>query len=82
MDKMTTTDGNRVADAEAYRKQNITLDTILVNEIGQFGKFQLRAVILAAIIAIFSAWGASEYVFTTARITTRFVLQEYYFLQY
>lgn len=47
------------------------LDRILVEEVGQFGPYQLRNLLLAAIIAIFTAFAASEYVFTTARVPSR-----------
>lgn len=53
------------------KPKKIDLDTILVEEVGQFGRFQLRVLFLAVIVVIFAAWGASEYVFTTARINTR-----------
>lgn len=58
-------------DAKADITSKINLDTILVNEIGQFGKFQFKTLVLAIIIAIFASWGSTEYVFTTARINTR-----------
>ncbi|KAL4709601.1 hypothetical protein ACJJTC_007332 [Scirpophaga incertulas] len=48
----------------------IDLDTILVNEIGQFGWFQARTILLAIILVIFCAWSSAQYVFNTARITT------------
>lgn len=51
----------------------VDLDTILVEEIGQFGKFQLRTLLLTVIVVIFAAFHA-EYVFTTARIETRSVI--------
>ncbi|CAB3255004.1 unnamed protein product [Arctia plantaginis] len=63
-------------DPETEIIGKVTLDTIFVKEIGQFGKFQLKTVCLAAIIAIFASWGATEYVFTTARINTRCVIPE------
>lgn len=50
----------------------LNLDTILVEEIGQFGLYQLRSMILAIIVVIFAACVASEYIFTTARINTRY----------
>lgn len=53
-------------------ERKVDLDTILVNEIGQFGRYQLRTLALAAVVVIFAAFHA-EYVFTTARINTRFV---------
>lgn len=58
-------------DPESEIMEQVTLDSIFVKEIGQFGRFQLKTVFLAAIIAIFASWGATEYVFTTARISTR-----------
>ncbi|KAF9803198.1 hypothetical protein SFRURICE_018349 [Spodoptera frugiperda] len=53
----------------------VDLDTILVEEIGQFGKFQLRTLLLTVIVVIFAAFHA-EYVFTTARIETRCLIPE------
>ncbi|KOB51980.1 Organic cation transporter, partial [Operophtera brumata] len=57
-------------------QKKIDLDTILVEEIGQFGRFQLRVLLLAVIVVIFAAWGASEYVFTTARLNTRCLIPQ------
>ncbi|KAL4709508.1 hypothetical protein ACJJTC_007239 [Scirpophaga incertulas] len=54
----------------------IDLDTILVNEIGQFGWFQARTILLAIILVIFCAWSSAQYVFSTARITTRCYIPE------
>lgn len=62
---------NVVEDA---RRKKVNLDNILVDEIGQFGRYQIRTLILTVIVIIFSAWGATEYIFTTARIKTRFVV--------
>ncbi|KPJ16068.1 Organic cation transporter protein [Papilio machaon] len=56
--------------------QRIDLDTILVEEIGQFGWYQFRTLLLAVLMVIFAAWAASEYVFTTARISTRCLIPE------
>ncbi|KOB66489.1 Organic cation transporter, partial [Operophtera brumata] len=53
----------------------VDLDTILINEVGQFGRFQLRTLALTAIGVIFAAFHA-EYVFTTARINTRCLIPE------
>ncbi|XP_052749988.1 organic cation transporter protein-like [Galleria mellonella] len=58
------------------KKSKVDLDTILVQELGQFGLFQLKTVILAVIMVIFSSWGANEYVFTTSRINTRCLIPE------
>lgn len=52
-------------------KKKMDLDTLLIEEIGQFGRFQFRTFVLALVMVIFSAWAAVEYMFTTARISTR-----------
>lgn len=49
----------------------VDLDRILIEEVGQFGPYQLRNLMLAAVIGIFTAFAASEYVFTTARVPSR-----------
>lgn len=51
----------------------IDLDSIM-EEIGQFGSFQRRLMLICAVVSILSAWTFSEYLFTTARISTRYVL--------
>lgn len=51
----------------------IDLDYILVEEVGQFGKYQLTTLLLAAIPVIFAAFASGEFVFTTARIPSRYV---------
>ncbi|GBP74445.1 Organic cation transporter protein [Eumeta japonica] len=56
-------------------RNQVDLDTILVQEVGQFGPYQLRTILLAAIIVIFMAWHA-EYVFTAARTPTRCFIEE------
>lgn len=61
--------GIKMEDEEP--KKAMDLDTILVNEIGQFGWFQLRILGLSISMAIFAAWAAAEFNFTTARIPTR-----------
>lgn len=55
------------------KRKKVDLDTILVEELGQFGLYQLRIVLLAVVVVIFGAWAAVEYIFTTARINTRSV---------
>ncbi|CAG9562492.1 unnamed protein product [Danaus chrysippus] len=52
-------------------KTNIDLDNILVEEVGQIGKYQIVTVLLAALPVIFSAFASGEYIFTTARIPSR-----------
>ncbi|XP_053604726.1 organic cation transporter protein-like [Plodia interpunctella] len=56
--------------------RRINLDDILTDELGQFGLFQLKTLLLALGIVIFMSWGANEYVFTTARINTRCLIPE------
>ncbi|XP_030021072.2 organic cation transporter protein [Manduca sexta] len=60
---------------ESDAPSKVDLDTILVEEIGQFGRFQLRTLCLTMIAVVFSAFHA-EYVFTTARINTRCLIPE------
>ncbi|XP_052749990.1 organic cation transporter protein-like isoform X2 [Galleria mellonella] len=48
----------------------VDLDLILVEEIGQLGRYQLITLALASLPAIFGAF-TSEYIFTVARIPTR-----------
>lgn len=52
-------------------RTNIDLDNILVEEVGQIGKYQIVTVLLAALPVIFSAFASGEYIFTTARIPSR-----------
>ncbi|CAH0399956.1 unnamed protein product [Chilo suppressalis] len=75
---MANVDDKRNSDVkiEEGQKSGIDLDTILVEEIGQFGWFQIKVVLLTIIIVIFASWGANEYIFTTARISTRCYIPE------
>ena len=52
-------------------ERKMELDDILVEEIGQFGRYQLRTFLLSVLLVLFVAWSAVEYMFTTARISTR-----------
>ncbi|CAG9136523.1 unnamed protein product [Plutella xylostella] len=54
----------------------VDLDRILVEELGQFGRYQLRTFLLCILLVIFVAFSASEYVFTTSRIRTRCAIPE------
>lgn len=56
---------------EGQKPQKVDLDTILIEELGQFGRYQLITLALAALPVIFSAFAAGEYIFTTARIPSR-----------
>lgn len=64
-----TADNNNAEQGST--ESRVDLDTILVEEVGQFGCFQIRSLILGMIVTIFASWGANEFIFTTARIPTR-----------
>lgn len=49
----------------------VNIETILVREVGQFGRYQKRVFAIAVLATIITAIAANEYLFTTARITTR-----------
>ncbi|XP_050348948.1 organic cation transporter protein-like [Nymphalis io] len=61
---------------EKEENERVHLDTILKNDIGQFGRFQLRMLGLAALVVVFIGWSTSEYLFTAARINTRCLIPE------
>ncbi|XP_034829493.1 organic cation transporter protein-like [Maniola hyperantus] len=56
--------------------KKVNLDNILVEEIGQFGRYQIRTLTLTVVVMIFVSWAATEYIFTTARIPTRCLIPE------
>lgn len=58
-------------EAGNNESNKIDLDNILRDEVGQFGKYQIITVLLAALPVMFSAFASGEYIFTTARIPTR-----------
>ncbi|KAJ2951326.1 hypothetical protein O0L34_g5727 [Tuta absoluta] len=62
-------------NSEDMKKKGIDLDTILVEELGQFGKYQLKTLLLLAVAMLLSGWQA-EYIFTAARINTRCLIPE------
>lgn len=59
---------NKVAAAKV-----LDFDTILKKEVGHFGWFQVRNIVLAFIAVIFLGWSNSAYIFTAARIPNRLV---------
>ncbi|KAJ2951328.1 hypothetical protein O0L34_g5729 [Tuta absoluta] len=65
-----------VSDPEEQKRKVVDLDTILTQELGQFGWYQARMMLLAVVVVIFGAWAAVEYIFTTARIETRCLIPE------
>ncbi|XP_069358096.1 organic cation transporter protein-like [Maniola hyperantus] len=56
--------------------KKLNLDNVLVEEIGQFGRYQIRTLLLISIVLVFAGWSATEYIFTTARIKTRCLIPE------
>lgn len=55
---------------ETLVKKPLDLDDVLVNELGQFGWFQMRNILLVAIPIIMSAF-MSEYIFSAAAVPHR-----------
>lgn len=51
-------------------KKTLDIDA-LQQEVGQFGLFQVRNILLSLIVVVFLGWSNNLYVFTTARIPTR-----------
>lgn len=64
--KSSMTPGSRKASV----LEPLDLDYVLVNELGQFGRFQLQNILLVAIPIIMSAF-MSEYIFSAAAIPHR-----------
>ncbi|XP_050677872.1 organic cation transporter protein-like [Leptidea sinapis] len=64
------------APSHGDERSKISLDTLLVEEIGQFGRYQWRMLGLTVVFVIFAAWAAVEFVFTTGRISTRCLIPE------
>ncbi|KAL0880513.1 hypothetical protein ABMA27_002909 [Loxostege sticticalis] len=77
---MANTDGEKVDASKFLRKDSapdtLNFDQILQEEVGQFGWFQVRNIILAMTAVIFLVWGNNSYVFTAARIPTRCLVPE------
>ncbi|XP_045769443.1 organic cation transporter-like protein isoform X2 [Maniola jurtina] len=57
-------------------KPKVSLNTILFEAIGQFGRYQLRMVMLMGMLSVFTAFSAVEYMLTTGRIKTRCLIPE------
>lgn len=61
---------NEVSDT--HETENIVnIEKILVDEVGQFGRYQQRVFAVALLVAMMAAFSGNEYLFTTARIRTR-----------
>jgi hypothetical protein len=54
-------------------KKISNLDQILIKEVGQCGRFQLRVIALCALVALFSGFDGNLYIFTFAQVRTRLV---------
>ncbi|XP_038214317.1 organic cation transporter protein-like [Zerene cesonia] len=65
-----------MAESEKGERKGVDLDSILVEEIGQFGKYQILTLALAAFPVMFSAFAAGEYIFTTARVPSRCLIPQ------
>ncbi|XP_059057460.1 organic cation transporter protein-like [Achroia grisella] len=61
---------NGESDNSDTGNTGVDLDLILVQEIGQFGRYQLITLALASLPAIFGGF-TGEYIFTAARVPTR-----------
>ncbi|XP_063362770.1 organic cation transporter protein-like [Cydia amplana] len=57
-------------------KRDMNLDRILVEEIGQWGRFQLRAVVLCALVALVGSVQCYAYLFTVVKVKTRCLIPE------
>ncbi|XP_072932997.1 organic cation transporter protein-like [Epargyreus clarus] len=58
------------SDSDGVDKK-VDLDTILIQDVGQFGRYQFITLMLAALPVIFSAFASGEYIFTVGRIPSR-----------
>ncbi|XP_047523322.1 organic cation transporter protein-like [Pieris napi] len=61
---------------EDGNKDEVSLDKLLIEEVGQLGRYQWRILALTVVTVIFAAWAAVEYIFTTGRIPTRCLIPE------
>ncbi|XP_047990560.1 organic cation transporter protein-like [Leguminivora glycinivorella] len=57
-------------------KRSMNLDRILVEEVGQWGRFQLKAVVLCALVAIMGGLQCYVYLFTVVKVKTRCLIPE------
>ncbi|VVC91058.1 unnamed protein product [Leptidea sinapis] len=58
---------DKVASSNGEGRNKISLETLLVEEIGQFGRYQCRMVGVTIVFVIFASWAGVEYLFTTAQ---------------
>ncbi|XP_047990494.1 organic cation transporter protein-like [Leguminivora glycinivorella] len=57
-------------------KREVNLDRILVEDIGQWGRFQFRAVALCALVALVGSVQCYAYLFTVVKVNTRCLIPE------
>ncbi|XP_052749979.1 organic cation transporter protein-like isoform X2 [Galleria mellonella] len=69
-DRPSVTGSNRMARKGSVAEKPIDLDDLLINELGQFGRFQVRMIMLISVPMIMSAF-MSEYIFSAAAIPHR-----------
>ncbi|XP_045769739.1 organic cation transporter protein-like [Maniola jurtina] len=67
---------SKTSNHENGLTKKVDLDTILTEDIGQFGMYQLRLLMLTALLIIFTALFALEFIFSAARINTRCLIPE------
>ncbi|XP_034828937.1 organic cation transporter protein-like [Maniola hyperantus] len=57
-------------------KRKLDLDDVLADELGQLGKYQLVTILLATFPVIYQSISTGEFIFTTARISTRCLIPQ------
>ncbi|KAL0880508.1 hypothetical protein ABMA27_002905 [Loxostege sticticalis] len=60
--------GSQQNQESKTKSTRVNVDSILIEELGQFGKFHIRTVLLLSLAGCLGAWATNEYVFPTARI--------------
>ncbi|KAL0830907.1 hypothetical protein ABMA28_002997 [Loxostege sticticalis] len=63
--------GSQQNQESKTKATRVNVDSILIEELGQCGKFHIRTVLLLSLAGCLGAWATNEYVFTTARIPSR-----------
>ncbi|KAJ2951327.1 hypothetical protein O0L34_g5728 [Tuta absoluta] len=63
-------------DEPLVEKTRLDLDVVLEDEVGAWGKYQVKVILLSFWFVITVALSADQYLFTTARIPTRCLISE------
>ncbi|KAI8422099.1 hypothetical protein MSG28_009987 [Choristoneura fumiferana] len=66
----------QLEDEAMVPNKPVDLDTILTQELGQFGRYQILTLLLTSLPIIFASFASVEYIFTTGRIPTRCLIPE------